>query len=558
MTAPIITEAIKRDVGQHFVFGFHGFEVSQNIKTLIQDYYIGNVILMKRNIQSAGQTRKLVQDLQLLAKEAGHERPLLIGIDQENGAVFPGAMALAATGSPDDAKKVSTASAIELKMVGINWVYAPVADINTDSRNPVIGVRSFGDDPNKVATFAVAVSRGSSSAGVAPTGKHFPGHGDTHVDSHLALPRILKSKDQILREELVPFKSLIASGIPSIMTGHMALPLITGDDTPCSLSRKITTDLLKDEMGFKGVVVTDCLEMDAIAEPEQGGCGIQEGAFRALKAGADIVMICHTFERHIEAVEGIYRALEQGQISVDELRDSGERIARMKKNFAGQWSNISLEVEPAWDAIFAKVHATNLQLSQEVYLRSTTIVWNGGSVIPLNADYFKPDKRLLLLTPKMENVNRAVDPGDGTLIGPGGVVRNTAGASYLALARAVKKRTKLDHVVFSADGAILADILNGVGGLIFVMRNADLKRWQLEYLERLRLRIKEMQLDSIPVILLSSCGPYDLRGAAEKKTYEDWTGYMATYEFTAEAFEAAVRVMFGEEKGLGVMPVDLI
>ncbi|KAF8175151.1 glycoside hydrolase family 3 protein [Pholiota molesta] len=548
MTEQKLTDELKREIGQHFVLGFHGLEVSQNIKTLIQDYHVGNVILMKRNIQSAAQTRKLVLDLQKIAKDAGHETPLLIGIDQENGlvsafssptagAVFPGAMALAATGSPEVAERVSNASARELKMVGINWVYSPVADVNTDSRNPVIGVRSFGDDPNKVAMFATAVSHGAIAAGVAPTAKHFPGHGDTHVDSHLALPSIAKTRAQIGSEELVPFAALVAAGVPSVMTGHMALPLITGDDTPCSLSRKITTDLLRGEMGFEGVVVTDCLEMDAIAE----GRGIRRGAEMALGAGADVVMICHTFERHVEAVEGVYEAVEAGRLSVEELRASGARIAKMKGVFAERSGDGD---HADWEARFAKLHEESLQLSRETYPRSTTVVWNGGGVIPLAS------QRVLLLTPRMQAVNRAVDSGDGTLVGPNGV-RNTAGAAYLALANSVAKRAQVKHIVYSEGDEIAEDLFEGIDGVMFVMRNADLSKWQLEYLVRLELSGRK----GVPVILMSSCGPYDLAG--QRASYAGWTGYVATYEFTGEALEAATGVVFGEEKGTGSMAVIL-
>lgn len=385
--------------------------------------------------------------------------------------------------------------------------------------------------------FATAVSHGAIAAGVAPTAKHFPGHGDTHVDSHLALPSIAKTRAQIGAEELVPFAALVSAGVPSVMTGHMALPLITGDDTPCSLSRRITTELLREEMGFQGVVVTDCLEMDAIAE----GRGIRRGAEMALGAGADVVMICHTFARHVEAVEGVYEAVAAGRISVDELKKSGARIAKMKGVFA----------EPSgdgdhgdWEARFAKLHEESLRLSRDTYPRSTTVVWNGRGVIPLAAQH------VLLLTPRMQAVNRAVDPGDGTLEGPNGV-RNTAGAAYIALANSVAKRAQVKHVVYSEGDAIAEDVFEGVEGVIFVMRNADLSKWQLEYLVRLELSGRK----GVRVILMSSCGPYDLAG--QRARYAGWTGYVATYEFTAEALEAAAGVVFGEGAGTGALAVIL-
>ncbi|KAF8154030.1 glycoside hydrolase family 3 protein [Crassisporium funariophilum] len=551
----LLTEEIKQAVGQHFVFGFHGFELSENIKVLIRDYHVGNIILFKRNIQSAVQARRLIRDLQSLAQESGHKKPLLIGIDQENGLVsafssrtagtqFPGAMALAATGSANLAEQVSAASAKEMRMVGINWVYSPVADVNTDSRNPVIGVRSFGQDPNKVALFANAVSRGLYSEGVAPTAKHFPGHGDTHVDSHLALPRILKTKEQMIAEELVSFQSLIDSGIPCIMTGHMALPLITGDDTPCSLSRDITTTLLRDEMLFKGVVVTDCLEMDAIADAKQGGCGIEEGALKALKAGADVVMICHTYERQRGAVERVYQALENGQLSLEDMVGGEKRISKMKETVAGEWSK-TLDENPDWLTNFTKLQASNAELSRQAYSKSTTILWNNNKVIPLRVDRFKDGKHLLLFTPASEAVNKAVDSdewSEDTLLDPNGAVRNTAGPSYLALAQALQAKVEVKHLVYSAQDRGGPESFDGAAAVVFVMRNADVKRWQLAHLERLR---KGMMESRIPVVLVSSCGPYDLEGL-RGELYASWTGYVATYEFTVEGFSSLVRVLFDD------------
>ena len=198
------------------------------------------------------------------------------------------------------------------------------------------------------------MSNAFTAQNVAPSAKHFPGHGNTHVDSHLSLPRILVDRASLSATELVPFQALVRDGIASIMTGHMALPLVTGDDTPCSLSRAITTDLLRGEMGYKGVVVTDCLEMKAISDPAYGP-GVERGAVLALRAGADIVMICHTFDWHVGSVKATYAALESGELSMDDLRASGERITKLKRKYAGDWgSNTSTdegEIENQWKAL---------------------------------------------------------------------------------------------------------------------------------------------------------------------------------------------------------------
>ncbi|KAG6908037.1 hypothetical protein DXG01_006399 [Tephrocybe rancida] len=546
MTA--LSDTVKREIGQHFVFGFHGHEVSDDIKTLIQDYHLGSVILMKRNIQDARQARKLVQDLQTIAKESGHEKPLLIGIDQENGLVsafssptagtqFPGAMALAGTGDPDLAFEVSAATARELKMVGINWAYSPVADVNSDSRNPVI-------DPKEVATYASSVARGLTSCGVAPSAKHFPGHGDTHVDSHLALPVITKSKAQLQATELVPFDALVQgpNSIASIMVGHMALPGLTGDNTPASLSPKVTKDLLRGQMRYDGVVVTDCLEMDAVAEPLQGGCGVEEGALRSLLAGSDVAMVCHTFERHVGSIKRVYAAVESGELSYEELAASGQRVAKLKDAYAGSWDDVVLE-DKAFQVLWHKLKRTNQDLSRAAYQKSSAVVW-GAEKLPLKDE----EKAVLLFTPTMESLNRAVDDADGLLRDRSGRVRNTASASYLAFASEVQNRSPTArHIVYSSDDAV-ENVIGDVGAIVFVLRNADRSVWQREYLKRLLAQVPK----EIPVVLLASCGPYDLVG---EEGLRDRTAFVASFEFTREALEAFVGVVFDGIQARGRVPV---
>ncbi|KAL1691066.1 glycoside hydrolase superfamily, partial [Schizophyllum commune] len=397
-----LSDEVKREIGQHFILGFHGQEVSDDIRMLIRDYHLGHIILMKRNIQDAAQTKRLINELQQIAKDAGHIKPLLIGTDQENGLVsafslpdgsagtqFPGAMALAATGSPELTYKTSHAIAQELKYVGIQWAFGPVADVNSDPRNPVIGnpgVRSFGDDPATVSKYVRAMTDAYEAAGVAASAKHFPGHGDTNVDSHLGLPRIEKNLDDLRALELVPFQAAIADkGTASIMTGHMALPKIIGDDSPSSLSRKITTELLREEMGYKGVIVTDCLEMDAAAAQMEAdkhdGRGVEVGSVRALQAGADVVMICHTFSWQKGAIEATYKAVEDGSLSLGALRESGKRVADMKQRFVGSWDDLRAH-EHFDNREWAATKEVHKALSAEAYARIVAVV-KDNNVLPL-------------------------------------------------------------------------------------------------------------------------------------------------------------------------------
>lgn len=386
-------------------------------------------------------------------------------------------------------------------------------------------------DPNRVGDFVVAAAKGLTSSGIAPSAKHFPGHGDTHIDSHLALPRIMKTKEALRQIELVPFKQLFADpvNLATIMTGHMALPLVTGDDGPCSLSRTITTDLLKTELGFSGVIVTDCLEMDAVAEPSQGGCGVEEGAVRALEAGADIVMICHTLSRQVGAIQRVWKSIEDGRLKWNEVLAGGKKIQVLKEKFA--------TATPALEG-WSTLKTENGKLSKDAYARTIAIFRDAKHILPLKAG------KTLLLTPAMESLNKAVDDSDGVLRDKRGAIRNTAGASYSALASYVQQRTEATHVVYSQD---TEDIdVSGVEIIIFVMRTADRARWQIQQLEQMMKRASE-----IPIVLVSSCTPYDLVGVGG---VED-CAYIGTFEFTADSFEALVNVLYGDKPGVGNVPL---
>ncbi|KAF7309619.1 Glycoside hydrolase family 3 protein [Mycena indigotica] len=538
----VITESMKRRVGAHFVVGFHGETVSADIKSLIQRYFVGAVILFKRNVVDGGQTRALINELQSLARDAGHERPLLIGIDQENGLVsafgrpdagtqFPGAMALAAAGSPELARQVAFLTGKELKLVGINWVYSPVADVNNNPRNPVIGVRSYGDDPSKVSNYVSAVAQGLTDAGVAPCAKHFPGHGDTAVDSHLALPVINKSRAEIDGIELPPFKALISQDVASVMTGHMAFPKLTSSDSPCSLSRAVTTDLLRTEMGFRGLIVTDCLEMDAISDQVQGGCGVEEGAVRALVAGADIVMICHTIGWQTGAILKAYEAIQSGRVTLDE-----SRINTLKDNFIGGWDSLPSATN---DAAFADqwraLKSESAALSKKAYSLSTALL-NASNYAPLASG-----KPVILYTPLIESLNKAVDEEtDGVLLTKEGKLRNTAGPSFMSFASSIAKRAPCTHMVYEPQASL--SVPDDCVAVVFSLRNADRWQWQLDSLGRLSQSTKK------PIVVVGSCAPYE---AGNVKHYP----YVACFEYTSPALENAASVIFGETAALGSVPV---
>ena len=335
---------IKEMLGQKLIFGFHGTELSPEFISLIREYKIGNVILFLRNVASADQLRTLCSQIQkLILEETGY--PAFIVIDQEGGMVtrlpqdavnVPGAMALAATGDPDNARKASEITIRQLRSLGANFNMAPVLDVNNNPKNPVIGVRSFGDCTETVSAFGVASAQPYEGSGILCCGKHFPGHGDTAVDSHLGLPRVEKTEEELEELELIPFRRAVEAGIPAIMISHVMFPNIESEKVPCTMSRRIVTDLLKKKMGFDGLVLTDCMEMLAI----QDHYGTPEGVVASLKAGVDLAEISSTIALEWGAAKLVNEAAQRGEFDMEEIKASVEKILAYKKK-------ICYEVDPS-------------------------------------------------------------------------------------------------------------------------------------------------------------------------------------------------------------------
>ena len=408
-----------------------------------------------------------------------------------------------------------------------------------------------------------AVCRGLAKAGVAPSPKHFPGHGDTHVDSHLSLPVIRKDATSLSQTDLVPFRTASNAGAATIMVGHMALPAITGDTTtPASLSRVVINDMLRESLGYNGVVVTDCLEMGAIAEREGG---VPTAAVHALQSGADIAMICHRFDRQSGALGAVYSTLRSGTLDRERIRASGRRIAALKDAFAGDWAQVlgTTFDEAGW----SRLKAENSLLSRHAYASSIALVRNPHDVIPLPNDNGSRGT-VVVLTPRMKSSELlASDTGDYVDAVPGGL-RNAAGSSYLSFAAGVSRRVNgaSMHGVYSPEeplGAELGDAIDrgAVSSVLFVTRDADRSAWQLDQLQEVLRRVGKVNEGSrrkVRVVVLASCGPYDLlpRAAPSSLGQElDEVAYLVSFESTPNALDAAAAVIFGEEEARGRVPV---
>ena len=344
-SVPQALQQLAHKVGQLFMVGFDGLEPDAVIGRLIREQRVGGVILFRRNVHTPAQVSALCRRLQEINAEVS-EVPLLIALDQEGGMVMrieqgvtpiPAAMAFQAAGSVYDCEQMNFVNGDEMRQLGVNMLLAPVLDVNNNPLNPVIGVRAYGEDADTVIEYGIAAMRGQRRAGVIVTAKHFPGHGDTAVDSHYAMASVPHSQERLRSVELAPFRAAIADGVDAIMTAHVAFPAFERDASlPATLSRKVLTGLLREEMGYDGAVISDCLEMGAISE----GVGVAAGAVATLLAGTDIVLVSHREDRQRDAIAAVLGAVEQGLIPVERIEQALRRVLRLKQARAvGAWQD---------------------------------------------------------------------------------------------------------------------------------------------------------------------------------------------------------------------------
>ena len=331
---PKNVEEIKKALGQIFLVGFDGTELSQDLRDLFRHSPPGGVILFKRNLEDPDQIYRLTQDLQRTEARL----PMLVCIDQEGGRVwrlpsaftcFPEAQALGNAGSDSLAYSAAKVIAEELSAVGIHINFAPVLDLHTNPENPVIGDRALGSDPSAVAALARSILLSFRSHGIAGCGKHFPGHGDTDLDSHQTLPTVSLSQKRLSTVEMSPYRILLRDArkpLELVMTAHVRYPELDAK-RPATLSSTILRGTLRRQLGFQGIIVTDDLEMGAIT----GSFGPDEASLLAFRAGADLLMFCHTASHLPVCTEALYRSLERGETSYSRLRRSLNRIQRFKR-----------------------------------------------------------------------------------------------------------------------------------------------------------------------------------------------------------------------------------
>lgn len=390
--------------------GQSNFQVmNDEVSQIIEDYDFGGVILFAENVAQTEQTLKLTTDLQAAATrgEEGSNIPLLLTIDQEGGIVYrlgsgtalPGNMALGATRSTAAAKESGEIIGRELSALGINVNFAPVVDVNNNPNNPVIGLRSFGEDPQLVGDLGVAAMEGMQEYNVASAAKHFPGHGDTATDSHTGLPCVNKSLDELKSCELVPFQAMVDNGVDMLMTAHIQYPQVETETAiskkdgaeiylPATLSKTILTDLVRGEMGYEGIIVTDALNMDAISQ----NFGETDACIRAIKAGVDICLMPTILRSKADmpkmdaVLDGIETAVQTGEISEDRINESVKRILTLKEkrgilDYSKDTRTYEEKLANANEQVGSEL---NRDLERKIAAQAVTVVKNEDNLLPLS------------------------------------------------------------------------------------------------------------------------------------------------------------------------------
>jgi beta-N-acetylhexosaminidase len=519
---------LEQAVGQQFLLSFDGTdELPDELKQVMQRQHVGGVILFRhKNISTLSKLRALTSALQRTARDSG-QPPLLIAVDQEGGQLmaigdgtpFPGNMALGATRSEKLAYSTGQALGRELSALGINVDFAPVCDVNNNPRNPVIGTRSFGEDPRLVAKLSAAMIRGLQSAGVAATAKHFPGHGDTAADSHRGAPVLKHDRRRIYSLELVPFRSAISSKVRLVMPGHIIMPALNGGsaEVPATVSAEILQGLLRRKMQFKGVVVSDALDMHAL---EQGSGYVAE-AMAAVHAGIDLLLFNHSLERVEPAWANLVQAVRRGLLSEAAARASARRILELKKWIAKQ-DHCHHEV------VGCQEHQ---QLAQQIARKSITLVRNDDGELPLRVS---PATTIAVAVPLPDDLTPA-DTSSYVKIGLADSLRRHHAeitAFTFGLNPDAEELSQLQEKLAKFDVLIVGTI------------NAAEHRGQAEL-------VKKLIGQSRRVITVAMRMPYDLAAYSAARTH------ICTYSILPPSMEALADAIFGRIPFPGILPVTI-
>jgi len=539
--------SLEEKVGQLFVMRVYGHSATEpdqadidanlaeigvrDAAELISTYHVGGIIYFAwaHNTRDPHQIADLSNGIQRAGLAGRTPLPHLVSTDQEHGIVcrvgepatlLPGAMALGAGGSRSDARTAGRIAGAELAALGINQNYAPDADVNVNPANPVIGVRSFGSDPESVAGMVAAQVKGYQSAGIASTAKHFPGHGDTSTDSHTGLPVIRHTREQWAELDAPPFRAAVAAGIDSIMTAHIVVPALDPSEDPATLSHPILTGILREELGYDGVVVTDALGMEGVRTKY----GDERVPVLALLAGVDQLLNPPDLKVAWNAVLG---AVRSGEISEARIEESILRILRLKTRL-GLFRDPYVTHRGVDRTVGVRSH---LATADRIAERTTTLLANTGSLLPLSR---RSHRNLLVVGADPASPSGTTGPPTTTLAG----AFEELGFAATALSTGTAPtQAKIAEAVAAAAGK---------DAVVVGTYNVSATSSQ-------RTLVSALAATGVPVITVAIRNPYDIAQLAG-------TGYaasLAAYSWTDVELRAAARVIAGRARPEGRLPVPV-
>jgi beta-N-acetylhexosaminidase len=545
LRALISRMTLEEKVGQVFVTRVHGHsatapdqaDVDANLRELgvrtaaelIARYRVGGIIYFTwaHNTRDPLQIADLSNGIQRAALQQPRGLPVLISVDQEHGIVarvgrpatlFPGAMAIGAGGSRTDARALGRVAGLELRAMGIRQDYSPVADVNVNPANPVIGVRSFGADPQAVAALTAAEIHGYRSAGVATAAKHFPGHGDTAVDSHYGFPVITHTREVWEELDAVPFRAAIAAGVDSIMTAHLLIPALDASGDPATLSRPVLTGLLREHLGYDGVVVTDALDMAGVRTKY----GDDRVPVLALKAGADQLLNPPKLD---VAWNAVLKAVRDGELTERRLDESILRILRLKARL-GLFTAPYAGRDGVERTVGSRAH---LATADRIAERTTTLLVNEGPLLPLSP---RTHARILVVGADPVSPSGTTGPPTTVLAAALTALGFTATAlstgtdpSAATIARAVTAAGEADAVVVGT--------------------------YNVTATSPQRTLVEQLLATGRPVVAVAIRNPYDVAHLPSVKAC------LASYSWTDVELRAAARVIAGSVAPRGTLPVPV-
>ncbi|MFE5967892.1 glycoside hydrolase family 3 protein [Streptomyces sp. NPDC056463] len=537
--------SLEEKVGQLFVMRVYGHsatapdqaDIDANLKEigvrtaaeLVEKYHVGGVIYFSwaHNTRDPQQIAELSNGIQRAGLAQPTPLPLLISTDQEHGIVcrvgkpatlLPGAMALGAGGSRSDARDAARIAGAELAALGIRQNYAPVADVNVNPANPVIGVRSFGSDPQAVATMVSAQVKGYQQAGIAATSKHFPGHGDTATDSHYGLPTITHTRAQWAELDAPPFRAAIAAGIDSIMTAHIVVPALDPSEDPATLSHPILTGILREQLGYDGVVVTDSLGMEGVRTKY----GDDRVPVLALKAGVDQLLNPPKLD---VAWNAVLRAVEEGELTEARIDESLLRILRLKAKL-GLFRRPYVTGRGVNRAVGTAAH---LARADRIAEQTTTLLVNQGGFLPVSR---RSHGRVLVVGADPASPSGTTGPPTGTLA----AALTGLGFTATALSTGITPTaTRIEEAVAATAGKDLVVV----------------GTYNLSATSPQRTLVDRLVATGVPVVTIAIRNPYDVAWTTGQRAT------LAAYSWTDVELRAAVRVLAGHARPHGRLPVPV-